>query len=76
MEWQNFGGDNWAFGEKVRGVVRKSLAEVYYEDKADNCQGAWLWFLIVKDERGHAHTLRQAIVDAEKCLMYYGYLKQ
>ena len=66
MEWQCIGDSNWVFGEKVRGIVRKSVAEVYYEEKSANCQGAWLWFLVEIDANGSSATLREAIVAAEK----------
>lgn len=66
-EWQHLGDDNWAFGVKVRGLVRVRLGEVHF----DPDRGGWFWF--VRDpvglrERSKATTLLEAVNEVERVL--------
>lgn len=66
-EWQHLGDNDWVFGFKVRGVVRKRFAEVYYdEDKG------WVWMAYDAGgsmcNRGVADKMCWAIEAAEKAL--------
>ena len=65
--WQRQGDtDEWVYGVPVRGIVRKILAEVYYDEDHENA--GWHW--IVYDSPGHTKkgwviNLRFAVEMAE-----------
>jgi len=60
MEWQLIDENDWILGEKVRGIVRHSIAEVWYdEDKG------WHWRLPGEGNRGLCGCLTDAIEAAE-----------
>lgn len=65
-EWQ-FIGSKWVFGLKIRGIVRESLAEVYWNEKAGTAQWAWTVFTDIR-QFGTASTLIEAIETAENAL--------
>lgn len=63
MTWQHQGDNDWVFGPMVRGVVRKPVAEVYFND------GLWVWFLSAdRTERGKELNFAWAVEAAEKAL--------
>lgn len=77
MEWQLIGENEWIFGHKIRGIVRKRLAEVYYTDgNADGRSYGWVWFLSINGNshppRGKESNLRLAIEAAEEALQKEG----
>lgn len=70
-EWQHLGDNDWVFGKKVRGIVRESMAEVYFNDEGhqDKYFG-WVWFIRPNAggttvDRGVSHSLRSAVETAE-----------
>ena len=76
-EWQMMSGNNeWVFGVKIRGIVRKPLAEVYFNEdiKQDgDPEYGWVWFAWTgrKDgqpERGVACSLPAAVLFCENAL--------
>jgi hypothetical protein len=73
LEWQFIGEDCWIFGEKVRGLVRTRLAEVYYDKGlGDNLQGNWRWLVypsaVLLRLSGVAPDLAAAADAAEKVI--------
>ncbi len=66
-EWQRIREDEWAFGEKVRGLVRRRLAEVYFDEERNP---SWIWFAFIRQtfEGGSENTLQDAVAAAETCL--------
>lgn len=57
-KWQMIRTDNWIYGEKIRGIIRTRLAEIWARD-----HGGWQW--VVGDiSHGVAESLLSAI---EKC---------
>ena len=77
-EWQMVGQDEWVFGEKIRGVVRSQLAELYYNEDSDHPAGGWIWLLLGKaykqaktngkPTRGVSGSLSAAVWDAEEAM--------
>lgn len=66
-EWQLIGDNEWIFGEKIRGLIRVILAEVYYDEDRDDPHGWWIW-MAYKDEqtvRGVEGCLTSAVEAAE-----------
>ncbi len=74
MEWQRLSNDDdWVFGEKVRGVVRKPyVASVYFDKDCDDSRGGWKWMVYSvpphNTERGVAPGLSSAITECERVL--------
>lgn len=72
------GQDDWVFGEKVRGIVRVRVAEVYYNENSTDPKGGWIWVLLGKGRvgawdngrpnRGISASLSDAICDAEEAM--------
>lgn len=50
MEWQLMDGEcsSWAFGDKIRGIIRDRKAEVYFDEEKNP---GWIWFAWVKDSK-------------------------
>ena len=71
-EWQFMGNDTWAFGVKVRGVVRDRLAEIYFDESHHGREGGWRWTVRqVRNGRsagGYTGTLSMALDLAEAAL--------
>ena len=69
MEWQLIGDDHWVFGLKVRGVIRRRLAEVYHDP---NRQHPWVWMVRDKEltfaKNGLGYNLSDALERAETLL--------
>jgi hypothetical protein len=79
--WQRTEGDNWRFGVMIRGVIRRSFAQVYYDEDLMGPDGGWVWLLLPHKEddrylfpaRGRAISLQDAVWAAEEAL---GLLKE
>lgn len=66
-EWQLTGDDEWVFGEKVRGMVRQAVAEIYFDEDLDGSPGGWIWFTR-EHGRGRAVSRPQAVYAVEAAL--------
>lgn len=74
-EWQMVGQDDWVFGEKIRGVVRVTLAQLYFDEDSLHPTGGWRWLLLHeayemaqkngRPVRGTGASLPDAVWDAE-----------
>jgi len=67
LEWQHLGNNDWVLGKKVKGIVRESMAEVYFNEPVNDSYG-WVWFINSTNHRGASSSLRQAIEAAELVL--------
>ena len=70
-EWQKFGEDEWAFGQKIRGVVREYKGMVYYsEEYKKPCGYIWVArgneLAYAYEQRGMESSLTAAINQVEK----------
>ena len=60
--WQLVSEDSWVYGVKVRGAVRDSKANVYFNGRD------WVWYLNDSTVRGEADYFSKAIEAAEKAM--------
>ena len=68
-EWQLHDANQWAFGLKVRGVIRHRLAEVYYDESSNDPRGGWRWYAnLAPMDRGVSNCLEDAVSAAEQAL--------
>lgn len=68
-EWQQVRPDEWIFGEKVRGLVRLRLAEVYFDEGAEGREGGWVWMTHAElPARGKTAYLWDAVRRCEAAL--------
>lgn len=70
-EWQYIGDETWIYGVRVRGIVRKRLAEVYWTEGLGERDYGWKWLVYSANlsvVRGNADRLEEAIEAAEKAL--------
>jgi hypothetical protein len=69
-EWQFIGDDQWIFGEKIRGLVRRRIAEVYFDEDLDDPRGGWVWMTwSTEAKRGNSYTLEEAVECCESELL-------
>ncbi len=71
FEWQFVGDNEWIFGVKVRGVIRKLVAEIYYDEDSNDRRGGWVWMTYQDGgmgTRGKSISRTFAIIDAEEAL--------
>ena len=72
--WQLTGEDQWIFGVMVRGVVRKPVAEIYYDEHQYDPVGDWVWFLH-GGPRGRAPSFQRALIAVEDTVVATDYIK-
>lgn len=73
--WQQLSNNEWVYGVKVRGVVRKVLANVSFSPVYDSRSYSviywqWIWVVTTKEGRksGNSQTLQIALEEAEKVM--------
>lgn len=75
-EWQLVAEDQWIYGIKIRGLVRRPKAEVYFDGEAKDYGWRWLVYDVPEDpdkmrrivDRGTAMNLYSAVASAEEVL--------
>ena len=75
-EWQHMGEDEWVFGVKVRGIIRHSYADIYFDEDLVGfvgTNGGWVWMVSAEADgvitvRGTASSFTLAVASCEKAL--------
>ena len=69
-EWQLHGDNEWVYGIKTRGIVRRPIAEVYFDEDLEGPLGGWVWMVHSKDsiKRGLALSLDDAVLECESVM--------
>ena len=67
-QWQHLSNDAWAFGEKVRGIIRNRLAEVYFSNATKEHDMGWIWYTKGRRDHGLEPKIEWAIQKAEAAL--------
>lgn len=65
-EWMLIDQNQWDFGIKVRGVIRKVMASVYFDEEKTP---SWIWLTHINgNQRGAEGKLQWAIQAAEDAM--------
>jgi hypothetical protein len=72
QEWQLVGKDDWMFGRKVRGLVRRPMALAWRDESRHDPRGNWIWCAFPRGDPvgtgGFATSLAAAVTAAEGAL--------